>query len=181
MVELLTFMASEKTKHNPGHFMTATNGLSNLLRDIGTKCPAGYAIALHVRFTTPTFLFQTYSKDWMDFYSSNGLVLQDPTVRFGFENTGTRRWSDLTGDDDAGVMEKAAKYGLVYGFVCALDTGGSKSMASFARDDREFTDSEIAKLSDLLSALHDATTGQESLSDEDRATLKQLSISLTHA
>ena len=101
-------------------------------------CPAGYAMALHIRYTTPKFLFQTYSSQWREEYSKKGLVLQDPTVRWGFENSGTINWRDLKESDEAGVLEQAKAYGIEHGFTLSLDRNNSKSITSFARGDREF-------------------------------------------
>ena len=150
-----------------------------LLEQVSESCPAGFAAALHIKFTSPRYLFQSYRRDWIDYYSKHALVLRDPTVHWGFENEGAIRWSALTGRDTAGVMEKAAEYGLTYGFTAALEEGGSRSVASFARADREFTDTEISKITGLLRRLHDETRAAETLSPEDDAALKRLSIFLT--
>ena len=92
--------------------------------------PTGYAAALHINFTTPDFLFQTYPADWLAIYSQKGFVMQDPTVLWGFENLGTVRWSDLTRNDHAGVMKEATKFGMKYGLTVAVEQGGSRSIAS---------------------------------------------------
>ncbi|MFV2052625.1 autoinducer binding domain-containing protein [Aliiroseovarius sp. YM-037] len=154
--------------------------ISPVLAKLDGLCPAGYAIALHIKFTTPTFLFQTYAQDWMDYYSQNGLVLHDPTVRWGFENTGTRVWKDLEAEDEHSVLKKARKHGLSHGFVAAHVGRGTRSVASFARSDRDFDDAEIAQISEMFVELHDETVDAEQLSAEEREALKQLSITLTH-
>ena len=41
---------------------------------------AGFVTGLHIRYTTPTYLFQTYPKAWIDEYSREGLLLRDPAV-----------------------------------------------------------------------------------------------------
>ena len=65
--------------------MTQRASIAALLHDLDQRSPAGFAIALHIRFTTPTYLFQTYPKRWLDHYSSAGLVVHDPVVRWGFQ------------------------------------------------------------------------------------------------
>lgn len=152
----------------------------DLLKRLRARSPAGFAIALHVQFTTPRYLFQAYDKAWLDFYSSHGLVMQDPTVRWSFANTGATRWSALAGDDSAGVLAKAAEHGLRYGVTIALNDGGSLSMASFARGDREMSEIDIAGLSADLRALHLRTLGTEMLSPDIHETLRRMSIYLTH-
>ncbi len=160
--------------------MNAETETAALLAAIREVAPAGFAIALHIRFTAPRYLFQAYARDWMEVYSREGLVLQDPTVRWGFAHTGTVRWSALAGDDPAGVLAKAAAHGLSYGVTVAIDDEGSRSVASFARGDREFTDAEMAEVASLLRALHAETLSAETLSPADHEALKRMSVLLTH-
>lgn len=135
----------------------------------------GYAIALHIRYTTPTFLFQTYPAAWTEFYSENGLVLQDPALRWGFSNTGHTTWESLAEDDVMGVFKNASKHGLKHGVVMALERDGSRSVASFARDDRPFTEAEIATIETAVTELHDRTLKADSLPAVEQAELKKLS------
>lgn len=158
--------------------MEAPDRISALLGRLHTQSPAGFAIALHVRFTSPRYLFQSYDKEWLDTYSREGLVLHDPVVRWGFANEGTIRWSQL--DDPAGVMTRAADHGLRHGAVIAFVRAGTRSMAGFARADREHTDGEVAELKRILEDLHDLTAKAETLSPAVHTTLKQMSIYLTH-
>lgn len=153
--------------------------IAGLLKQVSESCPEGFAAALHIKFTSSRYLLQSYRRDWIDYYSKHALLLRDPTVRWGFEHTGTIRWSALTAEDTTGVMEKAAEYGLVFGFTAALDEGGSRSVASFARADREFSDIEVGRITGLLHRLHDETLAAETLSPDLDAALKRLSISLT--
>lgn len=142
--------------------------------------PTGYAIALHIRFTTPLFLFQSYPKSWIDHYSGHGLVMRDPTVRWGLDNVGTVRWSALAGDDPDGVLVAAAEHGLDHGFSAALDDEGSRSIASFTRAERDFTDAEMAQIEERLRDLHLLTAEVETLVPDTRERLRRLSITFTH-
>jgi len=159
--------------------MTTVATTQGLLNDLSKVSSAGYAIALHVRFTTPTYLFQTYPADWMEYYSSQGLVMHDPTVKWGFENDGMVRWADLAESDSAGVLSQAAEHGLSFGITTAVSKAGSKSLASFSRSDRDFSDDEVRELIGLFEQLHDETADT---TDEDvQNALKKLSVDLTHA
>ena len=100
--------------------MADQDTIQDKLGKLKEAAPAGYALAMHVRFTAPTFLFQTYDRKWLDYYSQNGLVMSDPTVHWGFENRGFVLWSDLVASDTAKVMEQAATYGLNYGVTCSF-------------------------------------------------------------
>lgn len=158
--------------------MQSEDRISALLARLHQASPAGFAIALHVRFTAPKYLFQSYAKDWLDTYSREGLVLHDPVVRWGFENEGTIRWSEL--EDPAGIMVRAREFGLNYGVVIALTRNGRRTMAGFSRSDRDMTDAEIETLKADLVTLHDLTESVETLSPSVHMTLKQMSIYLTH-
>lgn len=160
--------------------MDGTSSISQLLSTLDELCGSGYAIALHIRYTTPTFLFQTYPKDWRQVYTEQGMVLHDPTVRWGFENTGTIHWHSLEADDTFGIFEKARAYGLNYGVVLAIVQDGSRSVASFSNSEREFNEDEVAKIAMILGALHAKTVDVTKLPAEERAELKRLSIDLTH-
>lgn len=160
--------------------MDAQERISAALGRLHAASPAGFAIALHVRFTAPRYLLQSYAKDWLDTYTRLGLVLHDPVVRWGFENTGWIRWSALSDADAAGVLARAADHGLAYGVVMAHLGKGSRSMAGFARPDRELSDAEIAAITTDFTELHNLTHGAETLSPRVHETLRQMSVFLTH-
>jgi len=160
--------------------MQENHKMMQSLSQLDALCASGYAIALHISYTTPRFLFQTYSKDWMKKYSEQGLVLKDPTVLWGFTNIGVAKWSDLAPLDASGVLAQAKEFGLKYGFTYSVDLGSSKTIASFSRSDREFTDQEISDISDVVLELHRYTADIEELPTEDLAHLKKISVEYTH-
>ena len=155
--------------------------LMEQLSRLNGLCPTGYAIALHIRYTTPQLLFQTYPKEWIDIYSEKGLVLKDPTVLWGFTNTGNKLWSSLKDLDSEDVLGQASKYGLKFGFTFALDIGDSKTISSFARPDREFNDDEIKALSQVVTELHQATDNVATLSPDTLAELRKMSVDFSGA
>ena len=154
---------------------------NEILRRLRQRSPAGFAIALHVEFTTPKYLFQAYDKDWLNHYSSRGLVMHDPTVRWGFEHTGAIRWSDLAADDPMAVLAQAAAYGLRYGLTVAVNAAGTRSISSFARSDREMSDLDIAAISADVADLHKLTGDLAHYTPAMHETLRQMSIYLTHS
>lgn len=170
----------EKSHTNLEGAMPSQEKISELIEKLHAAWPAGFAVGLHVTFTAPRYMFQSYEKSWLDTYTRLGLVLLDPVVRWGFSNTGTIRWSDLADQDDAGVLKRAAEHGLNYGAVTAIARNGTRSMGGFARSDREPTDAELATLSEDLTSLHDLTRDVEHLAPSVHETLKQMSIYLTH-
>ena len=160
--------------------MTQRASIAAMLKALDEQSPAGFAVALHLQFTRPTYLFQTYPKRWMDYYSAEGLVVQDPTVHWSLSNLGHIRWRDLVAIDPKGVLERAKDFGLMSGVTIAVHISGSRSIASFARADREYEDLEMEDLEARLMHLHRMTMGLAQLSSRDRSALTKLSIRLTH-
>ena len=160
--------------------MGQVSNANEILRRLHGRSPAGFAIGLHIQYTTPRYFFQSYSKDWLDAYSAKGFVMYDPIVHWGFSNEGFVRWSDLASQDPLGVLKEAAKYGMPYGMAASVVRNSSRSIAGFSRGDREMTDLEMTSIYKDLRALHDETIGMIALSPEIHSTLRQMSIYLTH-
>lgn len=148
-----------------------------LLKDLA---PAGFAIALHIRFTTPTYLFQTYPKAWIDIYSSRGFLMRDPTVIWGFDNLGVIDWRDLEASDSDGIMSMARDHGLVEGFTCAIEADETRSIASFSRSETGFTDQEKTEICGYVEMIHLWTADLAPLSTGSREELRRMSIRFSH-
>ncbi len=143
--------------------MSVKLGIDVELHQLSLLAPAGYFVGLHIRFTAPLFTFQTYRQEWLDHYTENGYVLRDPMVAWGFSTTGTTRWSDPSVPDPFGIFVEAAQYGLKHGMTVSCGPVKSRSIASFARADREFEDREIAAVATIVHRLHDVTEPPEEL------------------
>lgn len=154
--------------------------IASVLADLDVMSPAGFAVALHIKYTTPSLLFQTYPTKWVDHYNAKGLVMYDPAVRWGFENTGAIRWRDQVDDDPYGVIQEAKRYGMTHGVTLAVFNGNSRTVAAFSRSDRDFLDVEIDEIHENLKVLHNDTLGIDQLSEADMAALKKMSVRLTH-
>lgn len=135
------------------------------LQNLARLATAGYFIGLHIRFTSPLFTFQTYDQRWIDHYTENGYVLRDPMTAWGFSRTGWIRWSDPALLDPFGLFKDAARYGLQYGVTVACGPIKSRTIASFARSDREFRDEEIEKIERAVLRLHDLSEPPEALTE----------------
>ncbi len=135
------------------------------LQNLARLASAGYFIGLHIRFTSPLFTFQTYDQRWIDHYTENGYVLRDPMTAWGFSRTGWIRWSDPALLDPFGLFKDAARYGLHYGITVACGPIKSRTIASFARSDREFRDEEIDKIERAVLRLHDLSEPPEALTE----------------
>jgi LuxR family transcriptional regulator len=160
--------------------MSINAGLDYELRKLALLAPAGYFVGLHIRFTSPLLTFQTYDQAWLDHYTNNGYVLRDPMTAWGFSTTGRIRWSDDRLLDPFGLFKEAATYGLTYGMTVSCGPISSRSIASFARSDREFTDAEMEQIESVVRRLHDITEPPEALSRSQIEALKCVANGMRH-
>lgn len=160
--------------------MDGVTSLQHILDRASRLAPAGYALTLHFEYAAPRFMISTYPAAWMDHYSRNGLMMKDPVIAWGIRHEGISRWSDLP-DLPGGVFEQARSHGLVYGATSALNAGGSRTIANFARADREFTDGEMSDITDIVGQVHAMTAPGVTLSREDKALLEFLSQDAVYA
>lgn len=151
------------------------------LAGLGKLAPKGYFVGLHIRFAAPVMQFQTYGKDWSDFYSANAYALRDPTIAWGFSATGACRWSSLPVPDPFGILDHAAAHGLVYGLTVSHGPIGSRSIASFAREDREYTAEEIEQIAATVRRLHELAEPPESLTKAQKEALRCIAEGDRHA
>lgn len=133
------------------------------LKELSQRAPLGYFIGLHIRFTAPLMTFQTYDKAWLDHYTDNGFVLRDPMTAWGFSTIGSIRWSDPGLPDPFHLFVEARKFGLRFGCTVSFGPIRSRTIASFARNDREFTDEEIRVIGEIVGEMHELTQPPESL------------------
>jgi LuxR family transcriptional regulator, quorum-sensing system regulator SdiA len=144
------------------------------LKNLADFAVAGYFIGLHIRFTSPLFTFQTYDQRWIDHYTENGYVLRDPMTAWGFSRTGWIRWSDPALMDPFGLFREAAQFGLNYGVTVACGPIKSRTIASFARSDREFRDDEIDRIERKVLRLHDLSEPPEALTEAQIEALRMI-------
>ncbi len=144
------------------------------LKNLARIATGGYFIGLHIRFTSPLFTFQTYDQSWIDHYTENGFVLRDPMTAWGFSRTGWIRWSDPALLDPFGLFKEAAQYGLNFGMTVACGPIKSRTIASFARPDRELGDEEITKIERTVLRLHDLSEPPEALTEAQIEALKMI-------
>ncbi len=159
--------------------MANISKIKDILGSLQHTSPSGFAIAFHIRLTSPEFLFQTYPKEWTDIYSEKGYVMVDPIVRWGFSNNGSVRWSELANMDSENILEQSLAYDMAYGVAIGIEAGGTRSVAGFAHPDREFSDEEITSLIERVQDLHALTAGKEGMEDAVREQLQSLSVQMT--
>lgn len=151
------------------------------LRRLGKLAPSGYFTALHIRFAAPLMQFQTYPDEWFEHYTNNGYALRDPTIAWGFSTTGSCRWSTLPIPDPFNILQDASDHGLTFGLTVSCGPINSRTIASFARADREFIDDEIAEVSTIVRRLHDITEPPASLTKAQKEALRCIAEGDRHA
>ena len=142
---------------------------------------AGYAIGLHIRFASAHIMVQTYDARWIEQYTERGYMLCDPIVSWGFGNVGAARWSSLTHPDPHNILQQARQYGLNYGVAVACGPTTSRSIGGLARGDREFTDPEIAQITEIFNILHRESLPPSSLTMAQVMALRLLAKGCRHA
>ncbi|MBW7920610.1 MAG: autoinducer binding domain-containing protein [Rubellimicrobium sp.] len=121
--------------------------------------PVGHYLALRVGFAFPLDQIIALPDAWVDLYRRDRLMLVDPVLCWCYRNTGVIRWSEIDLDDPHHVLNRARSLGLCYGAAASVndDSGnGQHSFGWFARDDREFSDDELAALLSLLRRLDES-------------------------
>jgi LuxR family transcriptional regulator len=133
----------------------AGEGAEALALRVEALAPAGHSVALRVRMTYPAELRHSWPEAWIRRYQAEALMLVDPVFHWACTGTGAVRWSGLAERDSSGVLALAAEYGLRFGLVVAVPgEAGERSWGVFAREDREFTDAEVARLQAHVAACH---------------------------
>jgi LuxR family transcriptional regulator len=158
--------------------MSQAEKLIVLFDGLKARSPSGFAIGLHLDYTTSKYIFQAYSKEWMEEYSRRGFLLGDPTVRWGLENSGSIRWSDLQATDPLGVIAAAKTFGLDYGVSVSVGDADSRSIGSFASPEGEFSESAIESFTQRLSEMHELSASIEPESIDDKR-IKRFAASLS--
>ena len=161
--------------------MSARAEITAILSKLNPLAPKGYFIGLHIRFAAPIMQFQTYPEAWTDHYTRQAYALRDPTIAWGFSTTGACRWSSLPIPDPFNILKEAANHGLTFGLTVSCGPINSRTIASFARDDREFTEDEIAEISTTVRRLHDATEPPASLTKAQKEALRCVAEGDRHA
>lgn len=136
--------------------------VATVLGELGGICDLGFALAIHVRFTRPTLLYQTYAIDWVDLYSEKGYMLSDPTVHWGLSNTGSIEWTQLQDRDPEGVISAAQDYGIQNGWTYATGPATSRSFGSMASS-TPLSAAIRARCCAIIDDIHRLTDGFEGL------------------
>lgn len=158
-----------------------TIGLDQGLARLSGLAPRGYTLGLHIRGGAAHVMFRTFDARWSEHYAESGYMLADPTVFWGFGQTGAIRWSDIDLPDPLNILGQARDYGLCYGIAVSTGPTASRTIGCFARGDREFTDPEIGLIRALVEKLHHRATPPETLTPAQRTALRLVANGNRHA
>lgn len=161
--------------------MSVKSSVDIELQKLNILAPSGYYIGLHIRFASALMQFSTYDQAWLDHYTEQAYALRDPTIAWGFSTEGACRWSEFEIPDTFGVLAEARSFGLTHGMTISTGPVRSRTIASFCRDDREFEDSEIEEISQIVRRLHQMVEPPESLTKAQIEALRLIADGDRHA
>lgn len=152
--------------------MSLQSGIDQYMSRLAALAPGGFFYSLHIRFAMPLLSNQTYPQGWNDRYNEEAYALRDPIIAWGFSETGTQRWSAINIPDPFDILGQAREFDMNFGFAVSCGPMKSRTIASAARAEREFTDDEMDAFSKLINHLHDITQPPEALTDAQIEALK---------
>jgi LuxR family transcriptional regulator, quorum-sensing system regulator SdiA len=152
--------------------MTRLKEMRDLIDQIS---PAGFYVAIRVGFSFPEEELNELPENWVEFYTTHGLVVHDPAMKWVYAHTGAARMSDIALPDPHQVRERAAVYGLAHGAVISVmapEDRGRRSYGLFFREDREFGDADLKALQGIMARLHAGTEDEAILTAAEIEALK---------
>jgi LuxR family transcriptional regulator len=152
--------------------MSYAHELNTLLSKLRALAPRGYAVGLHIRFAAPLITAHTYPEEWLRIYTSRAYALRDPLIFWGLSCEGTTRWSEIELPDPFDIFGQAREFGINFGCAVACGPLTSRTIVGAARADREFTDTEIARIQAIVWKMHEIAEPPEELTKAQVEALK---------
>jgi LuxR family transcriptional regulator len=137
--------------------------------------PAGFYVAIRVGFSFPEEELNELPENWVEFYTTHGLVVHDPAMKWVYSNTGAVRFSEITLPDPHQVREREAVFGLGHGAAVSILTQadrGRRTYGLFFRSDREFDQSDLQELQQIVTRLHSGVEVEATLTAAEIQALK---------
>lgn len=151
------------------------------MKRLSELAPVGFYVSLHIRFGMPLINQQTYPQGWLDRYQAEAYALRDPVIAWGFSQVGMRRWSEIEMLDPLDILGQARAFDMNFGFAVSCGPMQSRTIASAARAEREFTDHEMNEFSKIIHDLHDVTEPPKSLTEAQIEALRCIAEGDRHA
>ncbi len=137
--------------------------------------PAGFYVAIRVGFSYPEEELNTLPDNWVEFYTTHGLVVHDPAMKWVYGNTGAVKLSEIGLPDPHQVRERAAVFGLSHGAVISVmapSDRGRRSYGFFFRADRDFEEGDLKDLREIVHKLHSGCEAEPQLTTAEVQALK---------
>ncbi len=147
----------------------------SLTDQIALIAPAGFYVALRVGFSFPEAEVNQLPETWVEFYTTHGLVVHDPSLKWVYTHTGAARSSELGIPDPQQVRGHAEVFGLIFGAVASFSAKadkGRRSYGLFFRDDRDFSETDLERLHRIVERLHMGREDEPSLTAAEIEALK---------
>ena len=128
--------------------------------------PAGFYVALRVGFSFPEDELNQLPANWIEFYTTNGLVVHDPVMKWVYANTGVARMGELGVPDPHQIRARGAVFGLTHGAVISVMSAadrGRRSYGFFFRHDHDFAERDLTLLHDIVKKLHSGKSDEPTL------------------
>jgi LuxR family transcriptional regulator len=140
--------------------------LQSMRHQIEQIAPAGFYVALRVGFSFPEEEFNELPQNWVEFYTTHGLVVHDPAMKWVYGNTGVVRMNDISLPDPHQVRARAAVFGLSHGAAISVMVPadrGRRSYGLFYREASDFAEQELTVLHGILKRLHAGDSDEPAL------------------
>ena len=137
--------------------------------------PAGFYVAIRVGFSFPEEELNALPDNWVEFYTTHGLVLHDPAMKWVYGNIGAVKMSEIVLPDPHQVRERAAVFGLSHGAAISVMTPadrGRRTYGLFFRADRDFESGDLNRLREIVGKLHVGSEGEVTLTAAEVQALK---------
>lgn len=125
--------------------------------ELRALAPAGLYLAFRLRIAYPAEEINDLPEAWVQYYTRKTFVIDDPLIRWAHFNKGASRWIDVMEEDRRGIISAARKFGMAYGAVASVRCPITRLMSYIlvARNDRAYTDEELALIEKCLIQLHE--------------------------
>lgn len=150
--------------------------IAQKLSSLRTLCDTGFALAIHIRYTRPTLLYQTYKQEWADHYSEMGYMISDPVVHWGLTNNGWVEWASLSDQDPNGVIADAVAHGLTHGWTYAVGPATGRTIAGVTRSEHPFTTADREVIRAIIDDIHAETEGFDTFPQDVQESLRNLPV-----
>ena len=140
--------------------------LQSMRNQIEQIASAGFYVALRVGFSFPDEEYNELPQNWIEFYTTHGLVVHDPAMKWVYGNTGVVRMHEISLPDPHQVRARAAVFGLSHGAaisVMAPSDRGRRSYGLFFRQATDFADQDLTTLHGILKRLHAGDSNEPAL------------------